>query len=167
MRIFHLRARFFKKHLENSIRGIRKAVRLGYDAIDLDLLITKDGVIVVCHWDRPLLKDGFVDPNHRIQVRALVRALTWAQIETLRAPGGYRIIRIEHALAECARDRIIAYLEPKDDPRFALDSVWQYIKSISDLHRTKVRVYALPQNKAALPPARRVGYRTRLIRRAA
>lgn len=167
MRIFHLPARFFKKHLENSLRGIRKAARLGYDAIDLDLLITKDGVIVVCHWDRPLLKDGFIDPHHRIQLHAMVRELTWAQIETLVAPHNYRIMRIERALVECSRRRIIAYLEPKDDPRFAQDSIWRYIKSVSTRHRTKVRVYALPQNSFALPPARRVGYRARLIRRAA
>lgn len=162
MRIFHVQWPVMK-HIENSLRGIRKAARLGYDAIDLDILITKDGVIVVCHWDRPLLKDKFYDPARRIQLHDMVRELTWEQIKGLRAPGGYRIMRIETALAACARARIIAYLEPKDDPRFAADAPWAYIKSVAVKYRTKVRVRALPQNAAALPFARRY-FRTRRIR---
>lgn len=163
MRIFHVKWPIYK-HVENSLKGIRKAARLGYDAIDLDILITKDGVIVICHWDRPLLKDNFYDPLHRIQVRAMVRELTWEQIHRLEAPGGFRIQRIETALAACARLKIIAYLEPKDDPRLAEDWVWQHIRAVKARYGTKVRVRALPQNAAALPAARRAGFRTRRIR---
>lgn len=162
MKIFHLEWPNWK-HLENSIRGIRKAARLGYDAIDLDILITKDGVIVVCHWDRPMIKDEFHDPARRISIHAMVRELTWEQVKSLRAPGGFRIMRIETALAACARARIIAYLEPKDDPRFAADAPWAYIKSVATKYGTKVRVRALPQNAAALPFAHRY-FRTRRIR---
>jgi glycerophosphoryl diester phosphodiesterase len=151
------------KHIENSLRGIRKAARLGYDAIDLDILITKDGVIVVCHWDRPLLKDQFYDPARKIQLHDMVRELTWEQVKGLRAPGGYRILRVETALAACARARIIAYLEPKDDPRFAADEPWQHIKTVAAKYGTKVRVRALSYNRAALPFARRAGFRTNVI----
>lgn len=140
--IFHV-AWPIRKHIENSLRGIRKAARLGYDAIDLDLLITSDDVIIVCHWDRPMLKDGFVDPNHKIQVHAMVRELTWAQISTLRAPGGFRIQRIETVLRECARDRIIAYLEPKDDKRFEEDWPWQHIVASAKDFGTKVWVRSI------------------------
>jgi glycerophosphoryl diester phosphodiesterase len=165
LKIFHVKWPVWK-HVENSLRGIRKAARLGYDAIDLDILITKDGVIVVCHWDRPLRRDEFHDINRRIQVRAMVRELTWEQVKGLRAPGDYRILRIETALAACARVKIIAYLEPKDDPRFASDWPWLHIKAVAAKFGTKVLVRALPQNAAALPFARRAGgFRTRVIRR--
>lgn len=162
MRIFHVKWPIWK-HVENSLRGIRKASRFGYDAIDLDLLITKDGVIVVCHWDRPMLRDNFYDTAHRLSIHAMVRELTWDQIKRLRAPGHYRIMRVEHALAACARARIIAYLEPKDDPRFASDWPWQHIRAVKARYHTRVRVRALPQNAAALPFARRAGFRTRRI----
>lgn len=166
MRIFHIRT-WFLKHVENSIRGIRKAARLGYDAIDLDMLITSDGVIVACHWGEALAKDRFVDPKHRIQHNALIKHLTWAQVRTLRAqPGNYRIQRIEIMLAACARNKIIAYLEPKYDHRFGQDWPWQHIKDTAAKYGTKVRVYALPDNAYALEPARRVGgFRTRVIGR--
>lgn len=163
MNIFHVRFPIMK-HVENSLRGIRKAARLGYDAIDLDLLITKDGVIVVCHWDRPLLKDKFYDPARKVQTHDLVRELTWEQVKGLRAPGGYRIMRVETALAACARAKIIAYLEPKDDPRFAADGPWAHIHEVAVKYGTKVRVRALPQNAKALPFAHRY-FRTRTIRK--
>lgn len=160
--IFHLKWPWYK-HVENSLRGIRKAARLGYDAIDIDILITKDGVIVACHWPRPLLKDNFHDETHRIQVRALIRELTWEQVKGLRAEHGYRINRIESMLAACARNKIIAYLEPKGDHRFASDWPWLHIKAVAAKYGTKVRVRALPQNADALPFARRAGFRTRRI----
>lgn len=160
--IFHVKFPIMK-HIENSLRGIRRAARLGYDAIDIDILMTKDGVIVACHWDRPQLRDGFHDPNHRVAVHQTVRNTNWADLKGLRAGDGYRIQRIEIMLAACARARIIAYLEPKDDPRFAAEGPWLHIKAVAAKYGTKVRVRALPQNAAALPFARRAGFRTRRI----
>lgn len=142
MRTFHV-AWPIKKHVENSLRGIRKAARLHYDAIDLDLLMTKDNVIVVTHWDRPLERDGFVDPKHKIQVHAMIRELTWEQIRRLRAPGDYRIQRIETALRVCAADHIIAYLEPKDDKRFELDWPWELIVATGKKYGTKIWVRSI------------------------
>lgn len=162
MRIYHLKWPFWK-HLENSVRGIRKAARLGYDAIDLDILITKDGVIIVCHWKRPLLRDDFHDPIHRIQLHALVSELNWDQVKRLEAPGDYHIQRIEVALSACARAKIIAYLEPKGDPRFTKDWPWQHIRAVAAKYGTKVLVRALPDNAEALPAARRAGFKTRVI----
>lgn len=140
MRIFHVKWPIWK-HVENSIRGIRKAARLGYDAIDLDILITKDGVIVVCHWMKPLKKDNFYDPNRRVAVNAMVKHLTWEQISGLRAPGNFRIVRIERALKECKRDKIIPYLEPKNDERFEQDWPWQHIVAVAKSLRFKRRVW--------------------------
>lgn len=143
MRIFHIAVRSGWKHVENSLRGIRKALRLHYPAIDIDILITKDNVVVACHWDRPMVRDQFHDPAHRIQVHDMVRELTWEQISTLRAPGGYRIQRIETILRECARDKIIAYLEPKDDKRFEEDWPWQHIVACAKEYGTRVWVRSI------------------------
>lgn len=169
MKIFHVKWPIWK-HVENSIRGIRKAARLGYDAIDLDLLITKDGVIVVCHWQRPLLYDNFEDRLHRIKVRARINRLTWKQVQRLRAEDGYRIVRVERALRECAQQKIIAYLEPKNDERFELDWPWQQIRAIAKEHGTKVRVRSIrnfPTKGAGtrrVRAARRNGFKARTIR---
>lgn len=142
LKIYHV-AKGVAYHLENSIRGIRKAARLGYGAIDLDLNMTKDGVIVCTHWNRALLKDGFVDPLKRIQVNALISELTWAQVKRLRAPEGYRIQRLETMLRECKKNRIIAYLEPKGDKRFELDITWVYIKAAAKRAKCKIRVRSI------------------------
>ncbi|MDB5181934.1 MAG: glycerophosphoryl diester phosphodiesterase, partial [Candidatus Saccharibacteria bacterium] len=37
------------QELENTIRSFKLAKELGVDAIELDILATKDGKIVVCH----------------------------------------------------------------------------------------------------------------------
>jgi glycerophosphoryl diester phosphodiesterase len=149
------------KHVENSVRGIRHAHRNGFDAIDLDMLITSDGQILGCHWDRPMRRDGFRDPWRRIDPDKAVRELTWRQVSRLVAgyfPRRYRINRIERLLAECARLGVIAVLEPKDDPRFRQAAIWEHLAAVAEDLGAIVSVYALPQNAAALPPARAAGF---------
>lgn len=133
MRIYHLEWPRMK-HEENSLRGIRYAARHGFDAIDLDILITRDDVIIGCHWPHPMLKDGFRDPEHRIDPDVNVAHLTWEQVSRLVAghrPRRYRIQRIERLLRACHKHGIIAYLEPKGDPRFELDWPWQHIHNVA------------------------------------
>lgn len=130
-RILHVR-KGEPYHRENSIRGVRRAKRRGYDAIDIDLQMTRDGVIVATHWGQPLLRDGFRDPQGKITKRARVRNLTWAEVQRLEAPGGYRIQRLETILRECARKGIIAVLEPKADTRFEKPAVWQHVAAMAD-----------------------------------
>lgn len=145
MRIYHLKWPHMK-HEENSIRGIRYAARHGYDAIDLDLSITRDDVIVGCHWPHPMIRDRFRDPRGRISPQKPVAGLSWEQVSRLvagRWPRRYRISRIERLLAACARHGIIAYLEPKGDPRFELDWPWQHIQTVADQVGAHVMVYVL------------------------
>lgn len=158
--IFHV-AYPVMKHTENSVRGVKRAKRLGKHAIDIDMLITSDNRIVGCHWDRPLERDGFRDPLGRIGRSVTVRHLTYTQVSRLvagRWPRRYHIQPIERLLAECARLGVIALLEPKDDPRFATDWPWQHIAAVADDFGTTVSVRALPQNAGALPAARRAGF---------
>jgi hypothetical protein len=155
-RIFHVQWPVFK-HVENSLRGIRRAARRGYDAIDIDMQITKDGVVVATHWGRPMVRDGFHDPAGDIPRYRPVKRLTWAQVSRLVA-GKYHIRRIERVLRACARRGVVAVLEPKGDPRFTHDTVWRYIAAVADDLGATVSVRALPENAAALAPAKRAGF---------
>lgn len=149
------------KHVENSDRGDRRARRQGKDGNDLDLQITKDNRIVNTHWARPMIKDGFRDPRSLIPPHKMVRELTWVQVSRLvagRWPRRYRIRSIERALYHCARLRIVAVLEPKGDPRFREDWVWQHIAAVAEDVGCTASVRALPENAAALEPARRAGF---------
>lgn len=151
------------KHVENSSRGDRRAKRLGKRGNDLDLLITKDGWVINTHWPRPLLKDGFRDPKKRIGKRARVADLTWAQVSRLRAgrwPRRYHIRTVEAALRHCASLGLVAVLEPKGDPRFKSDALWQHIAKVAEEVGCAVSVRALPENADALPYAHRAGFET-------
>lgn len=154
-RIYHRLQPF--KHVENSLRGIRLAARGGYDAIDIDLQMTDDGVIVATHWGRPLAHDGFHDPEGKIPRYRPVRRMTWAQVSRL-VSGGYRIRRIERILRSCADRGVVAVLEPKGDPRFTHDWPWQHIAAVADDCGATVSVRALHENADALPAARRAGF---------
>lgn len=167
MSLFHLRAPHMK-HEENSIRGIRKAARARdwrgrrkYTEIDLDMLITKDNRIVGCHWPRPMVRDGFKDPEGQLAKGRTVASMTLAEVSRLRARTGlftYRIQTIERLLAECAKRNIGAVLEPKGDPRFDEPWPWEHIAKVADDLGVHVRVYALRANKNALPAARAAGF---------
>lgn len=180
--IFHLGGT--KKHIENSIRGIVRAARRRFQWIDIDLLITKAdpncrhcapgtcrGHIVGCHWDRPLLRDDFYDPAHRISIRAMVRELTLDQVLRLKTrDGGFRIRTIDVLMHTCAIRKIGCYVEAKDDARFELDWPWQYMVALKRKYRCRFRARSIkdfPTPGAGvrrMRAARRNGVRTRLIR---
>lgn len=165
MSVFHLKFPHMK-HEENSLRGIRKAKRLGFTEIDIDMLMDLLGFIYGCHWPFPMLRDGFRDTalRNRMPRRTNIKNMLPRQVRRLLAmPGFYRIQRIERLLAECARVGIGAVLEPKGDPRFNQDAVWQHLAKVCDDLGVHARVYALPENAAALAPARRAGFKVKEI----
>lgn len=164
-RIFHLLRPF--KHVENSIRGVKRAKRLGYPAVDIDLQITKDGVIVACHDNQPMLH-GFFDPLHRLPRDAKISDLTWAQVSRLRARTGlllYRIRRIEDVLRACARYGRIAVVEPKANREFGEYWPWQHIAAVADDLGVTVSVRALRELGGVrhIAAARAVGFQAWLI----
>lgn len=185
--IFHLLSPF--KHVENSIRGIKRAARRHFRWIDLDILITKAdphcplpaddsehqggvclGHVVACHWDRPLLRDGFIDPTGGLHKRARVRDMTLPQVLRLRTKDGYRIRRIRVLMRVCAAQSIGAYVEPKDDPRFELDWPWKHMRNVARLRRVRLRARTIrdfPTIGAGIRrarAARRNGVRAKTIR---
>lgn len=79
--------------IENSRVGIATAVLLGFLWIDLDSHVTKDGVIVIGHWNL-ILKDHFLLPDWFIAKygkHPRVSQVLWEDLQTLRTGmKGYR-----------------------------------------------------------------------------
>jgi glycerophosphoryl diester phosphodiesterase len=141
--IFHLKHPH-PKHEENSLRSIREASRRGFDEIDLDLQITRDGAVVVTHWPRPMLRDGFRDPAGKLRRTRTVASMTLAEVLRLRTKrGNYQILTLREALQECARLHIGARLEPKGDRRFENADLWRGVKREADSVGAKVRGYSI------------------------
>lgn len=144
MSVFHVK-HGTPYHVENSLRGIRLAHRLGYDEIDLDMCMTTDDRIVGTHWERPMIHDGFRDPYRELKPMTPVSGMKLDEVTRLRAGRirPYRISPIERLLAECAHVGIGAVLEPKGDRRFALVATWQHLAKVADDLGADVRMYAL------------------------
>ena len=179
--IFHLKARDYPKHVENSDRGDRMAKRRGKRGTDLDILITVadphcpyrghpehvDGVchghVVNTHWPRLMLRDGFRDPKGLISRTTPVKRMTLPEILRLvagRWPRRYHVRTLERALRHCAKLGRVAVLEPKGDPRFDQLRVWEYIAKTAEAAGCEVSARALPENASALVPAHAVGIDT-------
>jgi hypothetical protein len=186
--IFHLSFPF-KKHVENSIRGVKRAARRHFKWIDADLLITKAdpkcphvdhpehgpgdvcrGHVVWTHWDRPMIRDGFFDPLKRLDPRMRVRDMTLDEVLRLRTKDDYRIHGVAVLFRVCAAQNIGAYVEPKDDVRFEQDWPWVYLKGLARLRRVRFRsrtIRNFPTRGAGVRrarAARRNGVRARTIR---
>lgn len=163
--IFHLLRPY--KHVENSVAGVRRARRRGDPAIDIDLQITADGVIVACHDNQPLLH-GFHDPLGRLPRDMKISEHPWAQVRRLVAfTGGraYPIRRIERIFRACHRYGRIAVVEPKANRDFGLNWPWQHMALAADDLGCTVSVRALRELHGAehVAAARRNGFQAWLI----
>lgn len=127
-----------------SIRGLRRAHKWGATAIDIDVNITRDGVVVATHWQRPMLKDGFSDPAGKLGRFKRVATLTMGQVSRLRAYDGYRIWRTRRMMREAARLGITLCLEAKPDGRFAWPQVWQRVAADAAATGASVIVMSQP-----------------------
>src|SRR5438309_3583712 len=74
---------------ENTMRAIDLAWRQGVDAVEIDVRLTRDGRLVLCH----------DEDAQRVGNSSLVIAeASYSQLETLDFGGGERIATIESAL---------------------------------------------------------------------
>jgi hypothetical protein len=85
------------KHEENSRQGVAEALGKHYDSIDFDLNKDAQGIIQVTHWQRPLERDHFTDPEGKVAKNAEIRHMNSAVVARLRALTHGKIYKIEPA----------------------------------------------------------------------
>ena len=129
LRVYHRRP-FTPAHRGNSFRGLLAAVAKRYNAIDLDMLVSFDGVLVCTHW-QDLRKDGYRSTSGINLDRRRTKRLTMGELATCvardhdkRRKRPYRIhsIREMFEQADLLRQStgvaLTLCLEVKPDPRF-------------------------------------------------
>jgi hypothetical protein len=174
------------KHVENSDRGIlHTAHDPDLNAVDLDGLITKAdprcpvcpagmcrGHLVGCHWQEPMIRDGFHDPAGRLERHAMVRDMTLEEVCRLEATTDghtYRIRPLAHLVALCGHHGVTAVVEPKPDHRWEEEWPWRQLLNAAHVGRTDLRAYALRNlpvpgaGARRLAPAHRLGIPAWLI----
>lgn len=148
--------------MENSPEGVKIAAREGYDSIDLDWQITKDGVPVNTHWGQPMAKDGFYDPLHQLPENTQVNDMTLEEITRLRNKDGQSQI---HSLEDMAK--VLAQYNMNLSMEFktgALTAKLPYITGILNQYQIKAYIKgdaSKPALNKALTAARNFGYWTR------
>jgi len=136
-------------HLTNSVRGVQHADALGYKQIDLDLMTTKDNVLVCNHSFGFMEKEHFYDPEKRIYRRSM-NQLTFKQAHSLIAPGGYRIQRAETLLEEATEHNMTVLFDLKgnDWERYRLikPETFNTIAEMANDMKAKVAFKCDPKN---------------------
>lgn len=170
------------KHVENSIRGSKRAKRRGYKTNDLDMLpdvvlreraqdptpmtFTEiEGHIRNAHWPDCFRHDGFRDPKGILEKGDLLTEMHPHEIDRLVAGHfpRYHIPTIEQQLALCGDIHLQALLEPKGKSRvWRRQEVWDYLAHVAEQNSTKTAVYCL--NTLCLPYARAAGFAAWKIR---
>ena len=129
LRVYHRRP-FTPAHRGNSYRGLLAAVAKRYNAIDLDMLVSFDGVLVCTHW-QDLRKDGYRSTTGINLDRRRTKRLTMDELRTCEARDHdkkrkrpYRLRSIREMFEQASRLRhltgtaLTLCLEVKPDPRF-------------------------------------------------
>lgn len=151
-------------HVENSLRGVALAKRLGYDGIDLDVNASADDIIYGTHWGRPMIHDGFRDPLGEIPRTTDVHRMNSAAIGRLRTADGYRIRRVSTLIKGARRLGLSIEVEAKPSPPLYEKRAWKNLADELDGKTEGVLVKVLldlgpnPQNR--LKAAHAAGFRT-------
>jgi glycerophosphoryl diester phosphodiesterase len=95
-------------HPENTLAAYRHAIKLGVDAIEIDLRATRDGEIVILH-------DETLDRTTNRKGR--VEDYTLAELKQLDAGGGQRIPTYMEVLQLVAGTRVKLLLDIKESPK--------------------------------------------------
>ena len=166
-RVFHVHHRAY--HFEDSQRGILTAIRLLFGWIDLDCHVTGDGVLVITHWPRPMIHDGFVDPGPtenqpwpKVHPRTTVEELTWEQVSRLRTRRRhYRISRADRLVPIATNRGLNVELEMKS---LAITSAQLVaLRTALGTDADRVQVKALPQFVEGLEAAHDADYLTLVL----
>jgi glycerophosphoryl diester phosphodiesterase len=162
-KIFHV-AHGTPYHVENSLRGVALAKRLGYDGIDLDVNASSDDVIFGTHWGRPMMRDGFRDPLGKLPRTTDMHDMTAEQVRRLRTADGYRIRPVSHLIKGARRLDLSIEVEAKPSPPLYQKRAWKNLAEELDGKVEGVLVKVLldlgppPENR--LNAAHAAGFRT-------
>lgn len=143
---------------ENTLPGFEYAIAAGADAIEMDVLVTSDDVVVVTH--DPKLKRTVWQPPGR---RRMIRALTLAELQRFRHSGRRNarfprqkplpaagIPTLDQVLALAGRGEFLFNIEIKsfpDKPRLAppprrfAELIWQAIRRHNLARRVMVQSF--------------------------
>lgn len=148
-------------HRNNSVRGLKVAARTTR-AIDLDVQVTADGVLVCTHWGRPLLLDGYRDPAGKIRLTRHINTLTLAEVSRLRTRDGYRIWTLRSMLRRSAKLGLRVEIEAKESRALERRKTWKPVAR--QVQRLKLN--AVVKTISDLGGRRRAGRRMRAAHRA-
>lgn len=79
-------------NVENSLPALEGAINNGYSAVEMDMRLTKDGVLIIQH-DKDLKRYYGVDSN--------VSDVSWAQISRLTSDKGSKVVTLEEEFKHC------------------------------------------------------------------
>lgn len=162
-KIFHV-AKGAPYHVENSLRGLALAKRLGFEGIDLDVNASCDDIVFATHWGRPMMRDGFRDPLGEIPRTTDMHRMNAAGVERLRTADGYRIRRVSTLIKGARRIGLSVEVEAKPSPPLYEKRAWRNLADELDGKTEGVLVKVLldlgpnPQNR--LKAAHAAGFRT-------
>ena len=166
-------------HIGNSRRGLEKAYKDGAWGIDIDILMSRSGRVMACHWQRPMIFDGFYDPAGELPRTKKLRDMSGGEIARLRTRDAvpYRIhsasamIRWNLDLAPKYHrrlDPLVLCFEVKPEPRFADPDSYLETVGTAAAFGAPVRIMTQPRGGEGLRYARaakKVGVRVILLRR--
>lgn len=89
---------------ENSRAALLKAAERGYWAVELDMRMTKDSVLITQH-DKNF--------NRYFGVDKAVTDMTWAEIDSLESEAGTKVQTLENALSLCAENGLNVMIDNK------------------------------------------------------
>ncbi len=127
---------------ENSLAGFEKAIALGATTLELDIAITRDGVLVI-HHDRALSPDLARDASGRWIAKppGPIHAMSWAEVQT------YDVGRIKPGTRYAAQQPQQQAVDGTRIPRLA--DLFALVKRLGD---TQVR-FAIETKLSPIEPA--------------
>ena len=166
-------------HIGNSRRGLEKAYKDGAWGIDIDILMSRSGRVMACHWQRPMIFDGFYDPAGELPRTKKLRDMSGGEIARLRTRDAvpYRIhsasamIRWNLDLAPKYHrrlDPLVLCFEVKPEPRFADPDSYLETLGTAAAFGVPVRIMTQPRGGEGLRYARaakKAGAQVILLRR--
>ncbi len=159
-------------HFNNSPQGLKAARKKGYKGIDLDAMISKDGVVVNTHWADVLKRGGFYDPKKKLPKNITVKKLNADQLFSLKSKGGYSIHSMEEMFKLAKKEGLRVEFELKGSKGFEYGhgglTRLKEMKAIADRIGVQVQVKTIsttPGAKARLKAAHRAGFTTFVLPR--